>query len=219
MLDIRVFRYPMFLVGLLLVMLVMMTMFAMMLVLPLYMQGALALSAVTAGLIMLPGGLINGAMSPIMGRLFDKFGPRPILIPGTILLAISVFTFRYTTPGVPVWVIVLQHTFLMISVAMIMMPAQTNGLNQLPTKLYPHGTAIANTLMQVSGAIGAALFIAVMENGQQNFLADIANPTDADTIDAMTYGSQLSFSTGLYFACAAVILALLVRRSKQSELK
>lgn len=219
MLDIRVFRYPMFLVGLLLVMLVMMTMFAMMLVLPLYMQGALALSAVTAGLIMLPGGLINGAMSPIMGRLFDKFGPRPILIPGTILLAISVFTFRYTTPGVPVWVILLQHTFLMISVAMIMMPAQTNGLNQLPTKLYPHGTAIANTLMQVSGAIGAALFIAVMENGQQNFLADIANPTDADTIDAMTYGSQLSFSTGLYFACAAVILALLVRRSKQSELK
>lgn len=219
MLDIRVFKYPMFLVGLLLIMLVMMTMFAMMLVLPMYMQGALAFTAIATGLVMLPGGLINGAMSPIMGRLFDKFGPRPILIPGTILLAITVFTYRFSTPGVPIWVIILQHSFLMISIAMIMMPSQTNGLNQLPTKLYPHGTAIASTLMQVSGAIGAALFIAILENGQQNYLADINNPTDLDIVEALTVGSQLSFSTGFYFACAAVVLALLVRRSKQEKLK
>ncbi|WP_412459211.1 MDR family MFS transporter [Alkalihalobacillus trypoxylicola] len=217
MLDIRVFRYPMFLVGLLLVMLVMMTMFAMMLVLPVYMQGALAFTAVATGLVMLPGGLINGAMSPVMGRLFDKFGPRPILIPGTILLAVTVFTYRFSTPGIPMWVIIIQHALLMISVAMIMMPAQTNGLNQLPTKLYPHGTAIANTLMQVSGAIGAALFIAIMENGQQNFLSTIANPTEPDMVEAMTVGSQLSFSTGFYFAIAAVLLAFLVRRSKPSS--
>ncbi|WP_373370433.1 MFS transporter [Alkalicoccobacillus plakortidis] len=184
-----------------------------------YMQGALAFTAIATGLVMLPGGLINGAMSPIMGRLFDKFGPRPILIPGTILLAITVFTYRFSTPGVPIWVIILQHSFLMISIAMIMMPSQTNGLNQLPTKLYPHGTAIASTLMQVSGAIGAALFIAILENGQQNYLADINNPTDLDIADALTVGSQLSFSTGFYFACAAVVLALLVRRSKQEKLK
>ncbi|GAF23987.1 LOW QUALITY PROTEIN: drug resistance transporter, EmrB/QacA family [Bacillus sp. JCM 19047] len=219
MLDIRVFRYPMFLIGLLLVMLTMMTMFAMMLVLPVYMQGALAFTAVATGLVMLPGGLINGAMSPIMGRLFDKFGPRPILIPGTILLAITVFTYRFSTPGVPMWVIIIQHVFLMVSVAMIMMPAQTNGLNQLPAKLYPHGTAIANTLMQVSGAIGAALFIAIMENGQQNFLSTISNPTELDTVEAMTVGSQLSFSTGFYFACVAVVLAFLVRRSTYGNKK
>ncbi|TSB45971.1 MDR family MFS transporter [Alkalicoccobacillus porphyridii] len=219
MLDIRVFRYPMFLVGLLLVMLVMMTMFAMMLVLPIYMQGALLFTAVATGLVMLPGGLINGAMSPIMGRLFDAVGPRPILIPGTILLAITVFTYRFSTPGIPIWIIVIQHTFLMISVAMIMMPAQTNGLNQLPPKLYPHGTAIANTLMQVSGAIGAALFIAIMENGQQNHLSGVSQPSLEQTVEALTVGSQQSFATGFYFACAAVILALFVRRSKQEPVK
>ncbi|MDQ0208730.1 MDR family MFS transporter [Alkalicoccobacillus murimartini] len=219
MLDIRVFKYPMFLVGLLLIMLVMMTMFAMMLVLPMYMQGALAFTAIATGLVMLPGGLINGAMSPIMGRIFDKVGPRPIIIPGTILLAVTVFTYRFSTPGVPMWVIIIQHALLMISVAMIMMPSQTNGLNQLPTKLYPHGTAIASTLMQVSGAIGAALFIAIMENGQQNYLDGISSPTAEQTREALTVGSQQSFSTGFYFACAAVILALLVRRSKQEKLK
>ncbi|WP_088036358.1 MDR family MFS transporter [Evansella clarkii] len=219
LLDIRVFRYPMFLLGLVMVMLVMMTMFAMMLVMPIYMQGALLFSAVTAGLVMLPGGLLNGAMSPVMGRLFDRFGPRPLLIPGTIILAAIVFTYRYTVPGIPTWIVIVQQAILMIAVAMIMMPAQTNGLNQIPAKLYPHGTAIMNTLMQVSGAIGAALFISVMERGQQNYLAGTgsANPSEQMMIEALTYGSQQSFSTGFYLALATVVLALLVRRTKPSE--
>ncbi len=97
LLDIRVFRYPMFLLGLLLVMLVMMTMFAMMLVMPIYMQGALLFSAITAGLIMLPGGLLNGAMSPIMGRLFDKFGPRPLLI--LVRLFLQRLSLRIASPS------------------------------------------------------------------------------------------------------------------------
>ncbi|WP_078427377.1 MDR family MFS transporter [Alkalihalobacterium alkalinitrilicum] len=218
LLDIRVFRYPMFLIGVLMVMLIMMTMFAMMLVMPIYMQGALLFSAVTAGLVLLPGGLLNGAMSPIMGRLFDKFGPRPLLIPGTIILAAIVFTYRYTVPGIPVWVVVIQQAILMVAVAMIMMPANTNGLNQLPPKLYPHGTAIFNTLMQVSGAIGAALFISVMETGQQSYFNNngIINPTAEEAIAALTFGSQQSFATGFYMALATVILALFVRRSKTS---
>ncbi|MFA9557727.1 MDR family MFS transporter [Evansella sp. AB-rgal1] len=214
LLDIRVFRYPMFTLGLLMVMLVMMTMFAMMLVMPIYMQGALLFSAITAGLVLLPGGLLNGAMSPIMGRLFDKYGPRPLLIPGTIILAVVVFTYRYTTLGIPVWVVVIQQAVLMIAVAMIMMPSQTNGLNQIPKELYPHGTAIANTLTQVSGAIGAALFISVMENGQHSYLQSksIINPTEEELIAALTYGSQQSFSTGFYMALVAIVLALFVRR-------
>ncbi|MFS0788042.1 MDR family MFS transporter [Shouchella sp. 1P09AA] len=221
LLDIRVFRYPMFALGLVMAMMVMMTMFAMMLVMPIYMQGALLFTPIVAGLVMLPGGLLNGAMSPIMGRLFDKFGPRPLLIPGTIILAAVVFSYRYTVPGIPVWIVIVQQAVLMVAVAMIMMPAQTNGLNQIPEKLYPHGTAIMNTLMQVSGAIGAALFISVMETGQQSYLSDQgispSEATDSQMMDALTYGSQQSFSTGFYIALAAVVLALLVKRTSQTR--
>ncbi|OMF94064.1 MDR family MFS transporter [Paenibacillus sp. FSL R7-0273] len=219
LLNVRVLRYPMFSLGLLLVMLTMMTMFAMMLILPIYMQGAILLSAVATGLVMLPGGLINGAISPVMGRLFDKWGPRPLLIPGTIILAITVFMYRFAVPGVSTVFLVILQAILMIAVAMIMMPAQTNGLNQIPEKLHPHGTAIYNTLMQISGAIGAALFISVMENGQQNYLTDlgVTNPSVQESLDALTYGSQQSFSTGFYLAIAAIIIALFIRKSKQGK--
>ncbi|WP_059104074.1 MDR family MFS transporter [Shouchella shacheensis] len=217
LLDIRVLRYRNFALAIVMVMMVMMTMFAMMLVLPMYMQTALLFSAVVTGLIMLPGGLVNGALSPVMGRIFDKVGPRPILIPGAILLLGTVFSFRFMTPGVDVWIVVIQYMVLMVSVAMILMPAQTNGLNQLPEKLYPHGTAIANTLMQVSGAIGAALFISIMENGRTNALAGIDSPTPEQQIAAVTVGSQQSFFTGFLIACVVVVIALFVKRSRPAD--
>ncbi len=47
---------------------------------------------------------------------------------------------------------------------MVMMPVSTNGLNQLPASFYPHGTAMNNTLQQVSGAIGTALLVTIMSN-------------------------------------------------------
>ena len=45
---------------------------------------------------------------------------------------------------------------------MVFMPVSTNGLNQLPRRLYPHGTAMNNTLNQVAGAIGTALMVTLM---------------------------------------------------------
>lgn len=102
----------------------------------------------------------------------------------------------------------------MVSVAMIMMPAQTNGLNHLPRHLYPHGTAIFNTLMQVSGAIGAAIFISIMETGRSNALSGIEDPTAAQQIEALTIGAQQSFSFGFIFAIIALVIALFIRSKK-----
>ena len=93
MMDLRAFKYPMFVLGLVLVIMIMMVMLSSMILLPLYLQKVLALSTFTAGLLLLPGGLINGLLSPIMGSLFDKFGPKWLVIPGLVLATASLFGF------------------------------------------------------------------------------------------------------------------------------
>src|SRR5690606_8241371 len=50
----------------------------------------------------------------------------------------------------------------MFGLSMVSMPVQTNGLNQLPVNMYPHGTAMNNTLNQVAGAIGTAFLITIL---------------------------------------------------------
>lgn len=166
MLDLRAFKYPMFTLGVFSVFVTFMVILSSMILLPLYLQTGLGLAALTAGLVLLPGGVVNGIMSPITGRLFDKYGPKGLVTPGFIIMVIMLWNLSNVTTATSLLTIILLHSFLMIGVSLVMMPAQTNGLNQLPRELYPDGTALLNTLQQVSGAIGTAVAITIMSVSQ-----------------------------------------------------
>ncbi|MNI27227.1 hypothetical protein D3C73_809570 [compost metagenome] len=103
----------------------------------------------------------------------------------------------------------------MVAISMIMMPVQTNGLNQLPPRYYPHGTAILNTLSQVAGAIGVAFFISTMAAGQRNFLEKSSDPTSPLQIsEGMVAGVHNAFMIGFGFAIVALILSLFIKRTQ-----
>lgn len=176
--DLRVFKYPMYRHAVIMFVIIIMAMFASEIILPIYMQGPLALSAATAGILLLPGSLLNGALSPFMGQLFDKVGPRPMMIPATLVLSGTMFMMSRLDTGSSVWMIVIGFLLLMVSVSAIMMPAQTNGLNQLPKRLYPHGTAVISTLQPMAGAIGVSVFISILNARQANYLSNAETPDD-----------------------------------------
>lgn len=218
LLDLRAFKYPMFTLSTILLIIMMMTMFSTMSLLPFLFQGALGLTVYVSGLIMFPGSLLNGLISPVTGKLFDRFGPRALIIPGTAILAIVMWFFTQVTADTSMMTFIILHVSMMISISMIMMPAQTNGLNQLPRHFYPHGTAILNTLSQVAGAIGVAFFISVMTSGQQKYLEQSTNPTDpVQLTTAMVSGVQNAFVIGFGFAVLAFVVALFVKLSKNQE--
>ncbi|WP_179033432.1 DHA2 family efflux MFS transporter permease subunit [Paenibacillus kribbensis] len=213
MLNLRVFKYPMFVIGVVMIFLCMMTILSTMLILPLFLQKGLALSALTAGLVLLPGGIINGLLSPIMGSLFDKFGPKWLVIPGlAIVVAVLFFLSGITTTSAIVLIIVL-HCCLMIGISMIMMPAQTNGLNQLPLELYPDGTAIMSTLQQVAGAIGTAIAVSILSKGMESYLSQSRMPESVNEMaNAMVFGSQHSFFFAMIVSVIGLFLAFFIRR-------
>ncbi|WP_425431793.1 MDR family MFS transporter [Halobacillus alkaliphilus] len=218
LLDIRVFQYPMFTIGLVLFIIVMVSMFSSEIILPMYMQGPLAIPAATAGLILLPGALLNGLMSPVMGKLFDKFGPRLLIIPATAILMGTLFSLSQVSMDTPIWRIVLSYLLLMLSISAVMMPAQTNGLNQLPKRLYPHGTAIMNTLQPVSGAVGVAVFISLMTTREESYLNNAQNP-ESETVmsQALVAGVELVYFIAFTLAAIGFIVSLFVKRAKQTE--
>ncbi|CAM3558730.1 DHA2 family efflux MFS transporter permease subunit [Marinicrinis lubricantis] len=218
MLDLRAFKFPMFSLSVVLLMVIMMTLFSSLIMLPFYLRGALMLSAFTAGLVLLPGGVINGIMAPVAGKLFDKFGPRAMVTPGIVMLIIILWFMSQLTTDASTGYVILLHCLLMIAISMIMMPGQTTGLNQLPRRFYPHGTAIMNTLQQVSGAIGTALFISIMSSRQTEYLESSSNPTAPSEIaESTAAGVQYAFFIGLLFAVGALVLSFFLKRVKPSE--
>ncbi|MCR8646017.1 DHA2 family efflux MFS transporter permease subunit [Paenibacillus sp. N1-5-1-14] len=218
-LDLRTFRYPVFSLMVVLTVIIMMTMFSTMVVLPMFLQGVLLITAFKSGLIMLPGSVLNGLLAPVSGKLFDKFGPRVVIIPGVILIAVAIWLFTGIDASVTMGQIIAIHCLLLIAIALVIMPTQTHGLNQLPMDLYPHGTAIFSTLQQVSGSIGTALFISRISAGQSSYLAKSTNPNDPTEIGAATLaGFDAAFTLGLILSVIAIVVSLFIKRSKHIQM-
>lgn len=213
MINLRAFKYPMFSIGVAMVFICMMIILSSMLILPMYLQQGQGYTAFKAGLLLLPGGIINGLMSPLMGRLFDKYGPKWLVIPGLIVAAAALWFFSGISLASTVVFVIVLHSTLMIGVSMVFMPAQTNGINQLPLELYPDGTAIMNTLQQVAGAIGTALAVSIMTAGSKSYMKTAENPADpANGLLAFTNGVQNAFIFGMSMAIVGLILAFFIKR-------
>lgn len=104
MINLRVFKYPMFTLGTAMMFLSILVILSTGILLPLYLKGALLVSAAVAGLALLPGNVVNVIMSPIVGGLFDRFGARVFVIIGSVIVLIGNFLFlTFISASTPVW--------------------------------------------------------------------------------------------------------------------
>lgn len=226
MLNFGVFKYPMFALASSITMVVNMAMFAGMLLLPIYVQTLRGISPMDAGLLMLPGALAMALMSPVNGRLFDKFGGRILAIIGLTILVVTTYLFSELTLETGYTYLVVLHAVRMFGMSMVMMPVSTNGLNQLPRRLYPHGTAMNNTLNQVAGAIGTALLVTVMSTRTETHAKELTasmttQPTEAAMqqlgAQAMLEGINDSFFVASLIALVALVLSFFIKRATPSD--
>ncbi|HUH77690.1 MAG TPA: MDR family MFS transporter [Devosia sp.] len=163
LLDLRTFTYRPFTLSLSLMVLAMVALFGVIILLPLYLQNVRGLDTLATGLMLLPGGLLMGLLAPFVGRLFDKVGPRPLMIPGTVILTGVLFGYsRLLGAETAIGVIIGLHLTMSLALALIFTPAFTTALNPLPHSLHSHGSAVLSTLQQLGGAAGTALLVGVL---------------------------------------------------------
>ena len=142
MLNLKAFNYPLFVLGVIMSFITFFNMLSMLVILPMYMQMALLMAAFTTGLILLPGSLLNCILAPSIGRLFDKYGPKAVITPGTILVAIGYALYSQFGTDTALWMIVVTHIVMMLGIGAVLASVQTNTLNSLPKQFYPDGIAI-----------------------------------------------------------------------------
>lgn len=221
MLDFRIYRYPMFALASVISIILSISLFSAMILTPLYVQTVRGIGPLDAGLLMLPGAIIMGLMSPITGRLFDKYGPRALAVTGLTITVVMTYLLSRLGVNDGYYYIMALYTIRMFGISMVMMPIMTNGLNELPMHANPHGTALNNTLQQVSGAIGSALLLTFMTNRSEVALERLMSEVPKDISEAtqiaiqqqaMLEGIQYSFFLATVLAFIALVLTFFVRR-------
>jgi DHA2 family lincomycin resistance protein-like MFS transporter len=209
LLDLRVLRRPTYRLALLIMAAAFAGMFGSMLLLPVYLQNVRDLSTLETGLLMMPGGLAMGLLGPRVGRWFDAHGSRPLVVPGGVgaVLALGMLTqIGLTTP---IWLVLVAHVLLMVSLALIFTPLFTLGLGDVPPHLYSHGSSMLGALQQVAGAMGTAIVATLLSWRTASLLEQGEDP-----LAAQVGGMAAGFWFGV--ALTTVVLGLLLRLPNRS---
>ena len=207
-LNLKAFTYPLFVLGVIMSFITFFNMLSMLVILPMYMQMALVVAAFTTGLILLPGSLLNCILAPAIGRFFDNYGPKAVITPGTILVAIGYGLYSQFGTDTALWMIVATHIVMMLGIGAVLASVQTNTLNSLPKQYYPDGIALTQTIQQVAGAIGIAVMVSILSANQNSYLATHG---DEPSMAAAT-GSSVVFTISFVLAVVNIALSFFIKK-------
>lgn len=211
LLNLSVFKNKVFTLTSIINIIVTMMMYADMILLPIYLQNGRGFTALDAGLLLLPGALVNAFMSPITGKMYDRFGAKPLFIIGLIFVIPSMWVVTDLTETTTFSFLMIRTIFLRIGLSFITMPLNTAGLNALPKTLVTHGTAVNNTLRQIAGAIGSAVVITIFTAQTTNHAKTLLVETPNATAEGIrTLASIFGSSDAYYFMTILAILAFVL---------
>ncbi|HCZ5636784.1 TPA: DHA2 family efflux MFS transporter permease subunit [Staphylococcus aureus] len=198
MLNLEVLKFPTFTLTTIINMVVMLSLYGGMILLPIYLQNLRGFSALDSGLLLLPGSLIMGLLGPFAGELLDTIGLKPLAIFGIAVMTYATWELTKLNMDTPYMTIMGIYVLRSFGMAFIMMPMVTAAINALPGRLASHGNAFLNTMRQLAGSIGTAILVTVMTTQTTQHLSafgeelDKTNPVVQDHMRelASQYGGQ-----------------------------
>ncbi|ORY01259.1 major facilitator superfamily protein permease, partial [Neocallimastix californiae] len=135
-LDVRIFRNLGFTVSTIAIFLLQLTLLGNAIIFPVYVQQIKGKSATYSGLSVLPGSLASALISPVSGKIFDKFAS--------------------------IWIASAINILRCIAIASFNMPVFTWGMGSIPNNRVSDATALSNSVRSVGGALGSALFVSIL---------------------------------------------------------
>jgi len=145
--------------------------------------------------------------SPVFGRVYDRFGPRPVLIPGTAMLALGQWLYVGVRADSPLWLFATAHVVFSIGFALLMTGLMSSAMASVDPRLFGHGSAIFNTGQQLGGAIGTTLFVTIL-----TLLSTAQEASGTSAVQALFDGAHVAFLIGAVLASATVVLSLFIGR-------
>ena len=204
LLNLRPFANIPFVLGVLMTMLGLLFVFAMNVVIPLFLQSGHQMEPLGASLTLAPGILLTVVMGPIAGKLFDRHGGRWSIPLGFLIMAIFVTLVGVAAGHSSILLFGALYIPAVLATALVIGPSQTFALSQLDRETSPHGVTIVSTGFQIAGCVGTSL-------GAGIYGALSAGNNDFDSLLSGFHGAV---ALVVFTSLLGIFLAFLAYRSK-----
>lgn len=199
LLDLRLFQQPTFLLANLVGYVSVLALFGAEFLMPLYLQLLRGRSALETGLILLPLAISAGIMTPLAGRLYDRIGPRPLVVVGYTILAFNTWQLARLQATTSIGTILLLLAERGVALGLTVQTTLATALGVVPRPALARGSSLINGTRQVVQSIGVALLATVLTSTLSPTTRDLqqGRPPAAVTAPA----SQTSSTTTRFGLC------------------
>ena len=212
LINLKPFSNASFVFGVLMTMLGLAFVFAMNVVIPLFLQGAHGISPLGASLTLAPGILLTVVMGPIAGRLFDRHGGRWSLPLGFLVMAVFVTLVGVAAGYTSILLFAVLYVPAVLATAFVIGPSQTFALGSLDRDTAPHGVTVVSTSFQIAGSVGTSLAA-----GIYGALTTAKINAGDDEFDAMLTGFYGAVGFVVVASLIGALLAILAYRSVRAQ--
>lgn len=221
LLNLQPLRSRPFVLGVSMTMLGLLFVFAMNVVIPIFLQSAKGQSPLGASLTLAPGILMTVVLGPIAGRLFDRHGGRVMIPLGFTIMATFALLVGVAAGHESILLFAALYVPAVLATSLVIGPSQTFALSSLDRESSPHGVTVVSTSFQIAGCLGTSLAV-----GVYNAMTTRGLEGGADLLGASTLGFRgaavlvaLTSVIGVVFAFAATKAARAARAARAAEVE
>ncbi len=207
-LNLSIFKNKGFTISVIIRSVITMGLYAGSLLTPLFLQNAQHVSALDAGLILLPSSLVMALSMLIVGKLCNRIDPRIFVIAGVISMAVGSYLLSRLTLDSSHTYVVLCMMLRNVGIAFATSPVTNIGMSSLDRKLVGNGSSVNNWVTQSIGCLSIGIFTSLLTFKAKQHAVDLVKTGDALKLSKELI-SDKSFVMGIndvYFISMVIVL-------------
>lgn len=197
--------------GIILNMLALMIVFSMNIIMPLYIQSALSVSAFTASITLFPAIILSCIIAPIAGKIYDKKGIKHILPLGFILIFVFILLLGLTRDMHSLIAITLLYIPVICGSSLIIGPVQSFALGSLNKEDNPNGVTMVSTGFQIAGCVGSSIF-----TGVYSLMLGLKLGEGASQSESLSFAYFITLLVAVAIAFIGFIIAMHARKYEKA---
>ena len=184
--DISLFRDPVFLSGTVIGGIMLAMLLSLTFLLPLFLEEVLGFTAMQAGLALLPRTIVMMAVTPIVGRLYNRVPPRIFVAVAVLMFFVSAYMMSHYTLDTGSGGVVASLVLQGVAFSCLWVSLTTVALSSIPRHKLADATGLNSLVRQIGGSIGLAFFATVLPRAQDGARAGLVAHLDPGRPEVMT---------------------------------
>ncbi|OPA74609.1 MFS transporter [Paenibacillus selenitireducens] len=205
LLELRVFGSSDFTRGVIISWVSQIALFGAIILMPIFLQQVKGYTPVETGLILLPQALASGIFMPIGGKLFDKYGARPLAITGLGIISVALYLLSRITLETGLGMVILPLALMGAGMGLSMMAINTHVLQSAPRHLVNRVTPLTTAAQQVMTSFAVAGLTGFFTSRTTTHIAEGVNPLQG-TVSGFTDTFLLTMAIAMFGALLSIIL-------------